>query len=551
MLNRLTNNMMTLEELKKLVMGGENDHLEFKETTGRRCDACRTLCAFLNGNGGIVVFGVSRKGQLTGQLVSDSTRKDLAAEFVKFEPGVELPVEFVLVDDTHAAIVVRAQQGRALPYQYDGRAYRRIQSSTCAMTQRQYESMLAERGGFRSMWELEPNHNINLEMLDSELICETARMGVAYGRLDAMAEVTDPKRLLRKFGLMKGELLLNGAAVLFGRELVDYPQCYIRMARFSGTDKTEFVDSRNVQGNLFLLANEAVAFCFKHLNLSGKTKGRLKRDEALEIPVDALRESIINALAHRDYSNPGGSVSVAIFDDRVEIVNPGSFPPEFPLTSPSTSDDSFPHNPVMARILYLRKTIEAWGRGMGLIFSSCRSEGREAPNVEERNGCVRIVFKRTVNGAKSANKTAKSANKTAKSANKKDAKSANKTAKSANKMEAKSANKSTKSDNKSASDTRVLKVLPNGCQVECVRMHGRTCSRCFRKLSLISMSQVRGFAHVQDFPTARSKMQLPCSRRWERSFGSVRAKTAVGLSRTDFWHQINLSTLSTTTNERL
>ena len=438
---------MTLEELIELVTRGESESVEFKETTGQRVEACHSLCAFLNGNGGTVVFGVTKKDKLVGQLVSDETRKNLAAEFVKFEPGFEFPVEYVDVDDTHQAIVVRVPAGKARPYQYDGKAYRRVQSTTRAMPQQQYESLLKERGGFRSAWESAPNGDLTMEALDAELICETARMGVAYGRLDAMADVTDPQRLLRKFGLMKNGRIFNGAAVLFGKDFVDYPQCYLRMARFDGVDKREFVDSRNVQGNLFTLANEAVAFCFKHLNLRGRTHGRILRDEALEVPVDALREAVINALAHRDYANPGGSASVAIYDDRVEISNPGSFPPEFPLDSPEKSDDSFPHNPVMARVLYLRKTIETWGRGMNLIFSSCRDEGREPPSVVEENGVVKIVFRRVKSanktGEKSPNKTTrKSPNKPLKRPVKSGALTIDVPDKSANKSSVKSANKS-------------------------------------------------------------------------------------------------------------
>jgi ATP-dependent DNA helicase RecG len=238
-------------ELLDLVAGGESETVEFKETTGQIIPAMKTLCAFLNGHGGTLVFGVSRKGVLTGQIVADSTRKDLAAEFVKFEPGVEFPVEYVDVDETHQAIVVRVAAGKARPYMYDGRAYRRVQSTTGVMPQQRYESLLGERGGFRSPWESEPNEDLTIEALDLDLICETARMGVAYGRLDATADVTDPKRLLRKFGLMKNNRIFNGAAVLFGKDFIDYPQCYLRMARFAGVDKTEFLDSRNVQGNLF------------------------------------------------------------------------------------------------------------------------------------------------------------------------------------------------------------------------------------------------------------------------------------------------------------
>ena len=466
-------------ELLALVAQGENEVVEFKETTGQRVEACHTLCAFLNGKGGTVVFGVTNKDKLVGQLVSDETRKNLAAEFVKFEPGYEFPVEYVGVDDAHQAIVVRVPAGKARPYQYDGKAYRRVQSTTRTMPQQQYELLLKERGGFRSAWESGPNDDLTMEALDAELVCETARMGVAYGRLDAMADVTDPQRLLRKFGLMKNGRIFNGAAVLFGKDFVDYPQCYLRMARFDGVDKREFADSRNVQGNLFTLANEAVAFCFKHLNLRGKTRGRLLRDETLEVPVDALREAVVNALAHRDYANPGGSASIAIFDDRVEISNPGSFPPEFPLDSPEKSDDSFPHNPVMARVLYLRKTIETWGRGMNLIFSSCRDEGREPPSVIDENGVVKIVFRR----GKSANKMDE------KSPNKAMGKSPNKPSrkpvksrvskigapqKSPNKKGVKSANKpTTNSANKTCLRNRAVRAfsnsLPTGMRLDARR----------------------------------------------------------------------------------
>ena len=358
-----------------------------------------------------------------------STQRDLAAEFVKFEPGYEFPVEYVPIDATHQAIVVKVPSGKAQPYQYDGRAYRRIEATTSAMSQSMYETLLRERGTFRSSWETDLADALTIDDLDGELICETARMAVAYGRLDATADVTDPARLLRKFGLAKNGRVYNGAAVLFGKDLTAYPQCYLRMARFVGIDKQDFLDSRNLSGNVFTLINEAVAFCFKHLNLKGTTTGRIKREEQLEIPVDAIREALVNAFAHRDYSAPGGSVSLAIFDDRLEIRNPGHLPADFPIHAPETSDDSLPHNPILARVLYLRKTIEMWGRGMGLIGKVCAKANFPYPKVEEVNGIVRVTFVRTHNSpAKSPNKSVKSPNKAVDNSPNKSAKSPNKTA---------------------------------------------------------------------------------------------------------------------------
>lgn len=130
---------MTKEQLQALISSGENEQLEFKETTGQRGDACQALCAFLNADGGTVVFGVSRKGILTGQLVSDSTKRDLFEVFAKFEPSVAVATEWVRVDETHVAIVCHVDAGARKPYLYDGRPYRRLQSSTAVMPQSDYE----------------------------------------------------------------------------------------------------------------------------------------------------------------------------------------------------------------------------------------------------------------------------------------------------------------------------------------------------------------------------------------------------------------------------
>ena len=86
---------MTLEELKKLIADDEGETVEVKETTGQRRDACETLCAFLNKDGGTVVFGVTKKGKLTGQLMADTTKRDLFEVFQKFEPAADIEVSYV------------------------------------------------------------------------------------------------------------------------------------------------------------------------------------------------------------------------------------------------------------------------------------------------------------------------------------------------------------------------------------------------------------------------------------------------------------------------
>lgn len=385
---------MTLDEILALIESGEREVFEYKESTGQRVDACETLCAFLNGDGGTVVFGVTRKGKLTGQLVSDETRRNLFEVFDKFEPAADIETEWVRVDETHQAIVCRVTRGNVRPYVYDGRPYKRVQSSTTVMTQEEYNRMLSERGGFISDWELQSNPHTTLDDINTEEVLRTAKMAVSVGRLDASVDITDPKVILKKFRLMDNDRPMNGAMVLFGKDLTYFPQCYLKAAKFAGTTKEVFDDvGIHECGNFFELFDKAMAFCFKHLKLRGEVKGKY-REEMLEVPADALRESVINAMAHRLYTSVGGSVSIAIYDDRVEISNPGNFPPELPLEKIREEHGSFPRNPRIADVLFRRKTIEAWGRGINLIYSACAREGKPLPTITCDGHSVKTVYKR-------------------------------------------------------------------------------------------------------------------------------------------------------------
>lgn len=168
---------------------------------------------------------LSCKGKLTGQLVSDETKKDLARAFCDFEPGIEIPTEYVDVDESHQAIVCRVEGGAQKPYAYDGRPYRRVQSTTVKMPQEQYATLINRRGGFQSKWELQHEEDVSLDDVDLNEVTRTAKIAVAEGRLSADVDVNDPKDLLRRFGLLKGDQPLNGAMALFGKGLMYYPQC--------------------------------------------------------------------------------------------------------------------------------------------------------------------------------------------------------------------------------------------------------------------------------------------------------------------------------------
>ena len=164
------------------------------------------------------------------------------------------------------------------------------------------------------------------------------------------------------------------------------------MARFKGTTKEEFIDNQRAAGNIYELLDAAMTFFFKHLSLSGKING-LYREEELSIPYKALRESCINSLCHRSYHHPGSSVSIAIYDDRVEIWNTGTFPEGLPVENLMEEHDSKPQNPIIANVLYKSKILESWGRGISTMVDECKRVGLPVPEFNTDGNSVWVVFK--------------------------------------------------------------------------------------------------------------------------------------------------------------
>lgn len=234
---------------------------------------------------------------------------------------------------------------------------------------------------------------LTIDDLNEERIRNAVRGGIAGGRINASAENDSLESLLDKFKLLKEGKVTNAAVVLFGKNLYDYPQLMLRMAYFRGKEKLVFVDNKQAEGNFYDLLDAGIAFCFRHLSLSGEVKGLL-REEHLEIPIEALREALTNALCHRRYDDPRATVSLAIFDDRLEITNPGRLP--VPLTPKTIKQPhgSYPYNLRIAQVLYLSTNLERWGTGVGRMVELCREQGVPEPEYVTNGHEVKIVFKK-------------------------------------------------------------------------------------------------------------------------------------------------------------
>ena len=387
---------MTLEEIAILAASGESETLECKATTGTRREAAATLCAMLNQRGGHVLFGISPGGRLVGQQVVERTIEELTAELRRIDPQVFPEVERVRVDGELEAIVVSVGPGPTAPYRYRGKAYRRVGNTTQIMSAEEHNRILFERIHNERRWENQPAEGWTVGDLDVAELRNTVAEAVRVGRLNEPGR-REPQDLLRGLGLMREGVLFRAAAVLFGsseRLEYDMPQCVLRVARFRGFDRSEFLDNRQFYGNAFAQLASAERFLRDALPIASRFEsgGMVRIDEPLYPPL-AIREALANALCHRDYALGGGSIGLALYDDRLEVTSTG--PLHFGLTPSDlfVPHESRPWNPLIARTFYRRGIIEEWGRGTIKMAELAAAAGLPEPEIDERSECVSVRFR--------------------------------------------------------------------------------------------------------------------------------------------------------------
>ena len=387
---------MTPGQIKSTVKAGESETLEFKKTTGERRAAAQTICGMLNCRGGRVLFGVTPKHEILGQQVSDHTIEEVAQEIKEIDPPVFPNIDRTDIGRGKEVLTVTVTQGHCRPYSYKGQAYKRVGNTTQEMSRDEYNRLLLERLHGEERWENRTVDDWAMRDLDTAQITRTIEEAIRRGRMNDPG-TRDPRLLLQGLGLLNDRKILRAAAVLFGdpdRLEVTFPQCTLRVARFKGTDKTEFLDNRQFHGNAFDLLILAERFLRENLPVAGRVVPNVfeRKDDPLYPPV-ALREALANAFCHRDYSIGGGSVAVAIYDDRLEITSSGTL--HFGLTVDALFQphESLPWNPLMARVFYRRGIIESWGRGTLKMAELTEQAGLPRPQIEEVGGCVTVRFR--------------------------------------------------------------------------------------------------------------------------------------------------------------
>ena len=391
---------MTIDDIKKLITSDESRTLELKKTTGELKDGMHSACAFLNTEGGWLFFGVAPSSlKIIGQEVTDKTQQEIAQALAGLEPAVDVRVAYIDVPEYPGNKVIGMHFDGWVwgerPHTFHGCPYYKVESTTKVMPQDMYDERIRAHQPQMYAWERLAADGVTLTDLDEKLVRNCIRRGIDGGRIPETALYEPIGDILSKWKLLKNGIPTNGAVLLFSNNIDEYPQFSLRMARFVGTNKNMFRDNQRAEGNFFQLLDAGVAFCFKHLSLSGRITNRsLEREEQLEVPYHAIREALINALCHRHWERYNLTISLAIYDDRIEIASPGTFPPQITPENIKEPHESYPHNLKVAEALYRMTYLENWGSGAKRIMDACEAQGVEAPTWRSDGGFVTITFKR-------------------------------------------------------------------------------------------------------------------------------------------------------------
>ena len=369
----------------------EGEQVEFKRQWTDK--ALEDLAAFANTRGGNLFVGVADSGDVLGMAGTDKEMQAISSkiyEMLGMTPRMEWKGT-----GTGERVLVICVEPHARLVSLRGHYFVRMGSTNREMLQDEFTRRLLQNMG--SSWDALASSE-GTEAIDPEAILRFEQL--AKGRLPYLDGGQPMETILDKLGLLKGDRVVNGALLLFGRE----PQRYFRSAlvKIARVQDGELLSSHETRGTLFeqldeifqLMRNLYVEVRFE-IPSGGRGVEGTQRQEIWEYPYQALREAVINALVHREYTI-AGDIQIRVYEDRLEIWNPGPLLSDLdPALLRIDPHPSRRRNEIVAEIFYTSGLIERWGTGTVRMIKACREQDLPEPEfVNNEGGGFKVVFRK-------------------------------------------------------------------------------------------------------------------------------------------------------------
>jgi ATP-dependent DNA helicase RecG len=377
-----------LHSIEELLKKNEGKTLEFKRDLSSPKPILKTIIAFANSAGGTIIVGVADDKTIfsvENPLDAEERLCDLFSDSI--EPRL-MPNIGVSSINGNSLLIIEVFPSGLRPHFLKADGIEKGTYVRLGSTNRQVDfdtiAELKRSAGSRSF-----DESIRSEYTVADV--DTKAISAAFGSRRAIDEsaLVSLKLLQRNQGSLSPS---NGAILLFGTNRLDvFPDAWVQCGRFVGTDKSEIFDHSEINLPLPDCVDAVLAFLKKHAN-RGADFSEIRRKDVWSIPLIILREAIINALVHADYSQRGAPMRVSYFDDRIEIENAGILMPGLTVED-ITQGVSRVRNPVIAHVFRELDLIEQWGSGVQRMFKEAEKLKLPMPEFQEVGMRLRVVVR--------------------------------------------------------------------------------------------------------------------------------------------------------------
>ena len=367
---------MTEDGVARLIALGEGHTTEFKRSMPSNLGA--EICAFANATGGVILLGVTDEGKAVG--VGGHNRLKSQAQTIarSAEPPIAVEVESV-----GGVLVVNVPEQHGKPYSFGGRFHIREGANCQQMSREEIRESFYKEGLIR--FDETPCASFDLRR---DLTPETWTRFAARARIPADME---PLTALENLHLLREGRMTHAGAWLLADDVTRFSlQAGVTCALLSGVTKTHILDLKNFTGDLYTIYENCVSYAQAKLN-TALIPHLYGRHERLELPEGAIREALVNAIAHRDYRS-SANVQMYLFSDRLEIVTPGGLPAG--MREEDLGVRSVPRNRLLFGMFHRMGMVEQIGSGIRRIRQECLEYGVSEPLIEVSDNWVTTTFSR-------------------------------------------------------------------------------------------------------------------------------------------------------------
>ncbi len=363
----------------------ESETLDKKSSFAAWKEIIISLSAFANKKGGKVVVGLDDQGNPLGLKIGKDTLEEMANKIKMHTDPILYPSINVKTFGPAEIVEMEIPESDNKPVFAFEKAYVRVGKTNQKLSATEIRDLI-KRYTLPDFDQRTLDQDFKAIELDYAAI---RRLNVTSFHFGKISE----RRILEKLSVLKKGKLTIAGYLCFVRENDLIPNAVIKSARFKGKTMVHFLDMKDFKGNLIVAVNEALEFIQRHISMGVDIGAKAARDEKWDYPLEALREAVVNAIVHRDYTDPG-NIQIRIFDDRLEIWSPGLLPKELNIKSLLAESRSIPRNRGLAKIFHDIGFIEGWGTGFQRMVEACAVNGNPKPELKEMTGAFVVKFSR-------------------------------------------------------------------------------------------------------------------------------------------------------------